>query len=869
VTRVLATGTPLGRYEILGPLGSGAMGEVYRARDRELGRDVAIKVLPPVFARDPERLDRFEQEARAVGQLHHANVLAVYDVGREGATPFVVTELLEGASLRDELAKGPLPFKRVAQIAAQIAHGLAATHARGLIHRDLKPENVFVTRGGTVKILDFGLAKRAPDGEAPPRPQAPGVTQSGVILGTAEYMSPEQIRGEAADARSDLFALGAVLYEMTCGRRPFAGTNSVEVMYSVLNDDPPAPATVRPEVPAGLEHIIARALEKDPARRFQSAADLGFALEFALGPATAAVRAERRPARAWAAALAVAAPAAIALGWLAVPRAPARPMALSIAPPLHEVFGGDASDFAVSPDGRTLVFSATDGGIGSRLWVRPLDSLVTHRVPGTEGATCPFWSPDGREVAFFADGKLKRTELSGAAPRVVCDAPQGRGGAWSPRGVILFAPSGDGPLVEVDADGGRPTPATRLGPSEVAHRFPRFLPDGKRFVYVSLPEQPGGFPTWLATLGREEGREVLRSEGSIDVAPPDWFLFRRGGVLVAQRFTGADAHLVGEPRPLQPTQPGAEFLGGPVVTASASVVACRPNDWVTHKLAWIDRKGGDPVDVSIGRAFRGQMARLSPDGRRVALAGSTAPDGSNDIWTLELATGKLGRVTSDPASELNPVWSPDGRSIAYRSNRDGRFAIYERASDGLGDEHRLVSAPSFVVWPCDWKPQQLVYVGDMRETARDLWSLSLTANAEPVALVRTRFDEREGRVSPDGRWMVYQSDESGRSEVYLLRLGTAGSRQQVSSEGGWSPIWRGDGRELFFLAPERAVQAVSFGPGDSPELGTPHVVRRLPVGARDWDVSADGSRFLVLYPDESRADPTITVVANWTGLLGR
>jgi Tol biopolymer transport system component len=887
----LSPNTLLGRYEIRSLLGEGGMGEVYLARDPKIGRDVAIKVLPAQFSADAERLARFEQEACAAGALNHPNVLAVHDVGQHGGAPFVVSELLEGETLREKLRGAPLSQRKAVDYASQIARGLAAAHERGIVHRDLKPENIFITSDGRAKILDFGLAKltqwdgRQSQTEIPTRRVD---TDPGAVMGTVGYMAPEQVRGRIVDHRADIFSFGAVLYEMLTGRRAFRGESAADTLSAVLREDPPALSESNRNVSPGLERLVLHCLEKDPAARFHSASDLAFALE-SLSGATAVSGEQATPTHAltgrsvrrreliaWgvAGAALLAALLALVLPSLrsAPQEAPAAAARFLIAPPgKGQVIGAPL----ISPDGRRVVLVVRDTAGRQSLWLRPLDSLDAQQLAGTEAGDQPFWSPDGRSIGFIAAGKLKRLDVSGGPTQTLSDAV-GVGGAWNRDGVIVFSRSPTEGLYRIPAAGGTPEPLTTLDKSrnEYVHAWPHFLPDGRHFLYVVGASPREKSAIFLGSLDSKQPRLLLNVESSVAYVPPGYLLYALEGTLVARPFDADRLELTGEAVPV------VKQIGNTMGNARAhfsvsetGTLLYRTNPAAADtQLVWFDR-AGKQLDT-VGAAGHYSDIRLSPDGKSLAFRRLDTENGASDIWLMELARGTPSRLTFDPADDGDAVWSPDGSRVVFSSMREGLPNLYQKLSSGAGGEELLLKTED-AKWATDWAPdgRHVLYAAQGRQNS-DLWVLPLFGERRPEPFARTDFSEGGGRFSPDGRWIAYTSNESGRFEVYVQSFPATGGKWQVSSGGGGSPRWRRDGRELFYLSADGKLMAVEVdGGADTFEAGVPMPLFEPRVvsisGDSPYDVAADGRRFLIKVPVEENAPAPVTVVLNWTADLKR
>ena len=866
-----STRTTLGPYQILALLGSGGMGEVYRARDTRLGREVAVKVLPSSFSADEKRLHRFEQEARAAGMLNHPNVLAIYDVGTHEGSPYLVSELLEGETLRVRLGAGALPLSKVFDYAVQIAMGLAAAHEKGIVHRDLKPENLFLTRDGRVKILDFGLAKLIlPEKEdRTDAPTVPRHTDPGVVMGTVGYMSPEQVLGQDADARSDLFAVGAIVYEMLTGRRAFRRETKVQTMNAILSEDPPEPTETNP----ALTRLVKRCLEKRPEERFQSARDLGFALEALSGssgtslalPTAGGRRARERYAWALAGIFAIAA-VTLGIAHFRDRQPERRTYRFGVLPPEGATLGANIyQSFSLSPDGRHLVFAATKADGTQLLFLRPLDASDARVLAGTEGASFPFWSPDSRFVGFFATGMLKKIDITGGPPQTLCEAASNLGGTWNRNGLILFTSDYNGPLYQVSDAGGTAAPATTLDPSrqENGHRWPQFLPDGNHFLHLSWSSNPDHTGIYVRSLDSNESRRLVSAWSSPAYLTP-YLLYVRGETLLAHPFDSARLELSGEPFPV------VEKVGSAISKAHFSVSESGVLAYHIHTSqdalpVWFDREGNRLG--AIGPPAGYTNLTLSPDDQRLAIDRTVSPF-APDIWLIGLSQGTASRFTSNSAYDFNPVWSPDGTRLVFSSTRlaGGGSALFQKESSGAGEQDVLLrtGASQFATdWSADGR--FILYQALQPGTNYDLWALPLEGDRKPIVLVQSAFSEEDARLSPDGRWLAYTSDESGRPEVYVRPFLRPGGRELISTSGGWQPRWRrGDGKELFYLSPERRVMAVSVQSDPSAFRGSvPRVLFDEPVSDGSYDVSRDGQRFLIntVLPE---ASSPLQIVVNWT-----
>ena len=884
----LSPGTRLGVYEITAPLGEGGMGQVFRARDTKLDRDVAIKVLPEAFAHDADRLARFTREAKTLASLNHPHIAAIYGLEESDGITALVMELVEGDDLSQRIAGGAIPLDEALPIAKQIAEALEAAHEQGIIHRDLKPANIKVRSDGTVKVLDFGLAKALDAGAGgaggagrdvsqSPTLTSPAMTQAGMILGTAAYMSPEQAKGRPVDRRADIWAFGAVLFEMLTGTRAFPGEDITDTIVSVISKEPDWSA-LPAAVPVRVTQALRVCLRKDAKQRAHDMADVRLALEGAFETAApqspTSTTASSRSGRPLIAALAVVTVFAIVLAVPAVrylrqtpPPVPPE-MRVELTTP-----GTDAPlQFALSPDGRSLVFVASGDG-PSRLWLRALDKTEARPLAGTEGATYPFWSPDSRSVGFFAATTLMRLEVAGGRPQVLATLTGNSfGGSWSADGTILFTRQSTSPLWRIPAAGGEPVAVTHVdAPRQRSHRSPQFLPDGRHFLFFvsGTPEAAG---IYLGALDGGEPRRLTDADSAAQFLMPDQVVFVRQGTLVARRLDLARWELTGDPVTLADrvgVDASARFAGFAVSAAGA--VAYRAGDSGSPQLTWFNRMGkavgaaGEPDPNSMG------TPELSPDGRRVAIS-RTVQD-NMDIWLLDLLRGGWTRLTSAASTDLYGVWSPDGMRIAFTSNRKGVFDLYLKPSNGTGTEDIAVESPITKV-PQDWSSdgRWLLYYETNPTTGRDLLARDMSgADHTPRVVANTSFQEVLGQLSPDEHWVTYQTDESGRFEVVVQRFPDATGKWQVSTAGGVAPRWRADGKELYFLAPDATMMAVPVtAAGTSFEVGTPVALfpTRIVGGGTvatnrpQYAVARDG-RFLINQPVADATAAPITLLLNW------
>jgi eukaryotic-like serine/threonine-protein kinase len=895
----VAAGTRLGPYEVLAPIGAGGMGEVYRARDTRLDRTVAVKVLPSHLSENAEHKRRFEREAKAISALSHPHICSLHDVGHEDGIDYLVMEYVEGETLSDRLVKGPLPTEQVLRYGIEMADALDKARRQGIVHRDLKPGNVMLTRSG-VKLLDFGLAKMHEADETPggasvsvlatrtSADRSP-LTEKGTILGTFQYMAPEQLEGKEADPRTDLFAFGAVLYEMATGRKAFTGQTQASLIGAILHTEPPAISSVQPLAPPALDRVVKTCLAKDPEDRWQTARDVMLQLraiaEMGSETGTAAVApppVRRRPReRLLLVTNTLALIAVVALG-IALSRAnrrePPRVVVSSIELPENSSLAVDSGAPLLSPDGRRLAFVVSSPDGRRKVWVRALEGSAAREVAGTEEAAYPFWSPDSRHLAFFGDGKLRRVNLEGGPADVIADAPQGRGGSWSPQGVIVFSPDTADGLYRVSATGGPATPVTsrdeRLG--ENSHRYPSFFPDGRHFVYEA---QVGGggsqYKHYLGSLdSNQRTRLSFESESNVVYASPGHLLFVQQGTLKAQPFDVRRLRKVGEAFALADRVQVSSIVGYGGFSASDNGLLAYAGGAAAQlsRLVWLDRTGKEIETV--GSPAVQWDPRLSHDGRRLAVAIEDSR-GSPDIWIHDLARKVSTRFTFDPDGDLAPVWSPDDSRIVFTSYRRGPGDLFQKLSTGAGSEELLLTS-AFRKIASGWSPdgRWLAFHTNQPKTSWNLLVLPLS-DRKPLSYLETPFPEMASVFSPDGRWIAYVSAESGRSEVYVQPFPRGAGKWQISAGGGTMPAWRRDGREIFFLGADGKLMAAGVNAGSTFEAEAPRAlfasrVRSLiGLSRRQYDVSADGQRFLVNANLAEQSPVPITLLQNWTSKASR
>ena len=882
---MLSAGTRLGPYEILAPIGAGGMGEVYRARDTRLNRTVAVKILPSHLSENPEARQRFDQEARTISSVNHPNICTLFDVGHQDGTDYLVMEYLEGETLADRLRKGPLPLEQVMRYGADICDGLEKAHRCGVIHRDLKPGNIMLTRVGA-KLMDFGLAKTSVANAASasnltmttstPAASHP-LTAQGTVVGTFQYMSPEQVEGNPADARSDIFALGAVLYEMTTGKRAFEGRTAASAMAAVLEREPPPITSVQPMTPPAFEKLVKACLAKHPDDRWQTAHDVKLQLQQILeggsqitSSAVVAVPRKRSGKLIWALSALSAVLAAVAIFLLYQASQKQLPvLRLEINPPDKLQFnlsGDHGGPAAISPDGRRLVFSAY-GSAGTQLYLRSLDSTSVQALPGTEGGMFPFWSPDSRSVAFFTDDKLKRIEVNGGTPVIICDSTLGRGGSWGPDGTIVAALSYNTGLSRVPASGGTPTAITTIdGVHYSSHRWPAFLPDGKHFLYIGVRHNAPTSPdtaVFFASLDGKENRLLLHTLSNA-VYASGRLLFQRENSLMAQAFNPANGKFSGEPQTLSENiqfDPGLWRMNVSISDDGMLVYSSGTTSG-TEMLTWYDRTGKKVGTVGEQGEF--YDLDLSPDGKKIATTELNTAVAT--IWVHDLETNLKTRLTFSGGAHLTPIWSPDGKQVAFTSNQQAAISVKTLGSSA--PDHTLLSSPTPIYQAVsDWSQdgRYLLYEqGTGLNT--DVWALPMTGSGKPFLYAT---GASRGTFSPDGRWVAYVGQEGGRPEVFVAPFPWTGTKWQVSNGGGAGPRWREDGKELFYFDLNGVMAVQVDGSGSAFDVGGNKLLFRLPLRGiigREYAPTRDGQRFIAVTPSEGSSQ-SLTLVQNWAAEL--
>jgi len=880
----LVPGTKLGPYEIMAPLGAGGMGEVYRAKDTRLDRTVAIKILPQQVSNDPTRKQRFEREAKTISGLNHPHICVLHDIGSQDGVDYLVMECMEGETLAARLQKGALPLEQLLKYGSQIADALDKAHRAGIVHRDLKPGNIMLTASGA-KLLDFGLAK-------PLAPVVSGVTltaavpsspvtQEGTIVGTFQYMSPEQVEGKEVDGRSDIFSLGAVLYEMVTGKRAFEGKSQLSVASAILEKDPEPIRATKPVTPPALEHAIQRCLVKDPEERWQVARDLAMELNWiAKGNSqadAAPVHIVERKRTSWLT-LGLAG-LALAVGLIAgtlfwqTRKEPESTMRF-LAP-----FSFPARDMAIAPNSHTVAIVGYQEAIRKNvIWLYELGAAEPKSLPETEGADFPFWSPDGKSLAFFADGKLKRAEIAGGPVQTICEAPTGRGGTWNKDGVIVFTPSGqliDG-LYEVSASGGTPKRITLpdQAKGENSHRWPQFLPDGKHFLYlaanVSGQTEPDAI--YVGALGSDEKKFLVKSTANASYVAAGYLLYCRENTLFAQRFDADRLELSGEATPVLTSVQFLPRIAYVVYAAGGGTILAQKESVVSlSTLDWFDRAG--KFLTNAGKPDNYSNVTLSPNGKLIALDKTDPGTQNADVWIYDAVAGSHKRLTFDPAIDAMPVWSPDGSQVVFASSREHLFNLYVKKSDGSQEEKAVYAQGNKDIadlYPGSWSPDGKFV---LYTHSTELRVMDMTTH-QPRPFLNGNFVLRSGQISPDGKWAAYASNETGKWEIYVTSFPEARGKWQVSSGGGTQPKWRGDTKELYFMAPDAKIMAAPVSTRTSFEAGTPVALfqanpqEMVATSEQNvYDVSRDGQKFLVNTKAQQANTQPMSIILNWTASL--
>jgi len=869
----LPAGHRLGPYQIVSLVGAGGMGEVYSAKDTRLERTVAVKILSTAID-SPSAREQFEREARAISSLTGPHICALYDVGTQDGRAYLVMEFLEGETLAHRLSGGPLPLKKAIEYAIQIAQALDQVHRQGLIHRDLKPSNIMLTKSG-VKLLDFGLARMArnPEWLAGPAEKTITLTTPGPLLGTCQYVAPELFDGKKPDSRCDIFAFGAVLYEMITGRRAFEGKTQAVTIANILEHEPPA---MVPDSPVGsklsaLEHLVRTCLVKDPEERRQTAHDILLELRWLAETETPTLADQGsgglRVKPLWIAGasvlFAVLLALALTLGRRATPKLPLQ--RVSILPAEDTAIVAESVP-AISPNGRRVVFSATKDG-KRRLWVRDVDAAAAWAVPGTESGYGPFWSPNNDEVAYFGAGKLRKVKLTGVPPVILCDALQGRGGTWNRDGVIVFTPNTTNGIYRVSSQGGKPEPVTTLDASqgETSHRWPWFLPDGRHFLLTSRSTEANKTALFVGDLDSQKRVRVHGTESNAMYSPPGYLLFIHQHTLMAEPFDAARLTTTGEPfqvanqveliaANLQASFSASETGALAYYTGNGSLL--------NNQMTWFDRSGNKIGTIGEEGTFL--KPAISPDGRTMMADRLDSQTGSYDLWLYDLARGTSTRLTFDSRQNSYPVWSPDGASVAFASNRNGHYQIYRISVTG-GKEEVLLESPQDK-FPADWSRdgKYLVYYLIDPATKYDLWAMPLTGDRKPFPLLTSPFNEQRPTLSPDARWLAYSSDETGTDEIYVQSFPSMERKWKVSVGGGTRPVWTRDGKELFYIASDRRLMVAAVRAGADFRTEAPRALFTVRQNlTRFFDLSLDGSKVVLVDPVPDSPPPAVNLVLNW------
>ena len=892
-------GTRLGPYEIVSPLGAGGMGEVWRARDIRLDRDVAIKVLPIGFATNDLFRQRFEREAKAISQLNHPNICTLYDIGQMDGVPasnvlavtgtstlhYIVMELLEGESLSERLKKGSLSSHEVLRYGREVASALDAAHRRGIIHRDLKPGNVMLTKSGA-KLVDFGLARTATDVKTQvnvthlPTAAEP-LTQEGMILGTFQYMAPEQLEGLEADPRTDIFALGTLLYEMATGKRAFQGNSKTSLIAAIVTSQPEPISAVAPLTPPALDHIVQKCLEKDPDLRWQSAHDVASELQWMSEAGSKAgialplmIRRKTRERLLWIL-TAIFAVLSVLFGIGYFLRAPKTAPAVraSFTPPPHTaLIPFDELGLALSPDGNRLAFVANGADGGKEIWIRDLSSMSAIPVAETNGAWYPFWSPDGQHLGFFANGKLWRVDLRGGSPKALADAPSGRGGSWGKNDIILFTTTVRSSIFSVPASGGNATAVTKYDPNkEITHRWPIFLPDNQHFLYIS---RTAIGRLMIGDLKTHQSKQLIDDATNALYVKPGYLIYGRSATLYAQKFDAGKLALSGDPVPIVDEKLSYWEPKNYVAYAASDngTIVYLPNFNPKTVLRWYDRSGR-PLET-IGDGGYIWTPRLSHDGKKIAFIRSESSTSQRDLWIYDVDSGRANRASFKGEAINTPEWSPDGTQIAFLCEPNSVFTqnICIKQLQGGGEVRLLYPSPNWAA-TANWSPdgKTILFGEQSPQTGNDLWTIDVNGG-KPHLFLQTAFEENEARYSPDGRWIVYISNETGRNEVYVRPANGSQQQWQISNDGGVSPRWRADGSEIVFTSPSADLMSASVKTDPSFQSSQPKILFRLPeMSMRDIpifeDISPDGQRVLLDIPTETRSSVDFHLILNWMSLL--
>jgi serine/threonine protein kinase len=888
----LSIGTKLGPYEIVAPLGAGGMGEVYRARDTKLRRDVALKVLPAAFAADPERMARFRREAQVLASLNHPHIGAIYGFDDFCNVHALVMELIEGPTLANRIARGAIPIDEALPIAREIAEALEAAHERGIVHRDLKPANIKITPDGNVKVIDFGLAKAVEsDVTSIGIQNSPTIsqmaTQAGIILGTAAYMSPEQAKGKSVDRRTDIWAFGCVLFEMLTATRPFEGETVSDALAAVIRGEPDWPL-----LPSNTQHtirkVLQRCLKKDPKQRLQAIGDARIAIEEVLsgdsqdlGPPVEIRPPAWRRVLPWAVFAAVTFAAVFAAVYF-MHKPQSSPVIVSQIPSppnTNFVFTGiNPGPLILSPDGERVAFSAVSSDGRQLIWVRPLSSAAAKPLDGTDGATFPFWSPDSRSLGFFANGSLNRIDVSGGPPLALCDVAIGRGGTWGVDGTILFTPNVSSPVFRIAASGGSPQAVTNLNASmnERSHRWAQFLPDNKHFLFFAQTAVVGTGSIYVASIDGGEPKFIMHNDSNAVYSLPGYLLFVHQGIFMAQRFNASRLRLDGDAVPL------IEHVGVNSVISRALFAVSETGIMVyqagnptgeTDRLVWYDRTGKQIEATGTSGLYL--EPSVSADSNKLAISGLPEGTGNLSIWVLDIARSTKTRLTFSQWSDRQPDWAPDGKSIAFISNRNGPPRIYLTASDGTGTPAALTTDGASEFMPRftgDGRYLLFERLAEQPNSRREIWAAPLSGDRKAFPVIQSQYDVFAPSLSFDGKWLAYESREAGRPEICVIPFLHGTGKWEVSTAGGLQPRWRRDNSELFYLSMDNKITSAEITQqGSSLLIGKVQSLFQVnPVpsaGGSQYDVTGDGKKFVVASLSLSQASEPLTLVVNWPALM--
>ncbi len=877
----LNVGQKLGPYEIISIAGTGGMGEVYKARDSRLDRTVAIKVLPSTTSFNADLRTRFEREAKAISSLNHPNICILYDVGHENGLDYLVMEYIEGETLSDRIRRSVPDIREALEIGIQISNALDLAHRQGLVHRDLKPANVMLTKTGA-KLLDFGLAKlKVTEGvvEGAAATQTTPLTGTGTIIGTLQYMAPEQLEGKAADARSDIFAFGAVVYEMLTGQKSFEGKSQASLIAAIMEKEPTPISTIKPMYPLGLDRLVRKCLEKDPDKRWQSASDLSDELRWiaqsgsqaGVSPAVSSKR-KFKFRLAWVIATISSLIAIATLGWFMTRPEP------EIFSKRFRIETNPGTVWAtwpqISPDGKFIAYRAGDSANVPMIWIRPLNALESYALPGTENANRPFWSPDSKYLGFTIDGKVKRISISGGPAQLLGEAPNVADGSWGSAGVILLDGGTNDSIRAVSAAGGQISAATKIDRSqkEIFHAWPQFLPDGKHFLYLAAADslrQDQDYFLKVGTMDSDESITIMTINSLVRYAEPGYLIFMRDKILMAQKFDPTGFKVAGEPQPITDKVRSFENTGGANFSVShEGTLIMGTNDRSSQsELKWFDRTGRELG--TIGEPGRYGNIAISPNGTQIAYTVEDDKNSKFDIWIYELNRKVASRLTFEADNEMFPIWTPDGQNVVYTKGDFPAFSTYSKSADGSGTGQLIPGPDTLTRIMNDISPDGLsASYMTVRNFQPDIQICGLSPDTNKVEIIASKFDEYAARFSPDGQYLVYTSQESGKPEIYVKLSHGGGGKWQVSINGGSEAIWNKNGKELVYLTPDENFMAVSVNTKGTFASGTPTKLFRQRLSnlgdGGNWSISPDGQKFLLITPQGTASTPSFEIVLNWT-----